>query len=245
MAIYQAPWDFPTAEGTGFFDLLFRHWPHYQTITLEISMSYSASEEVEFPAVYEGDPPEIECAATSRTNTASGSISGTITWTRQSESDEMSQQAVGANKFSMGITLEANPSSSPRIDSALIHKVSDFGSFTELTGTWTQTLYGGDACEVTSETTSGAISSFASLGEIAVVESGTAEWFARLLATYVSFSGTTFPITIPSLQESFLDSLTGPPEGAALVFTSSDTSTTGVGGWTGSCSNSITITLST
>lgn len=232
MAIYQAPWDFPTAEGTGFFDLLFRHWPHYQTITLEVSMSYTASELVSLMGgVYE--------------NTASGSISGTITWTRQSEADEMSQQSLDANEFSMGITFEAGPSDSPRIDSALIHKVSGTGSFTDLAGTWTFTNYIIEGGSVVPQIESGVITSFATLGEIAVVESGTAEWFARLQATYVSFSGTTFPITIPSLQESFLDALTGPPEGDALVFTSSDTSTTGVGGWTGSCSNSITLTLST
>jgi len=220
MAIYQAPWDFPTAEGTGFFDLLFRHWPHYQTLTLEISMSWTATQ---FPS-----------------DTSSGSISGTITWNRQSAEDETSEQPLSANEFSMGIKFMGNPSSSPRVDSALLHRVSGMGSFTDLTGSWIETVGG--------VSSSGAITSIAVINTtsgIGVVESGTGEWFANLGDCYVDFSGHVFPLTIPALQTSFLDSLSGPPEGADIVFTSSNTSAAGTGGWTGSCSNSITVTLST
>jgi len=219
MAILEFPWD-PADLGSDFFDIITRHWPHYQTITLEISMSWTATQ--------------------APSDTSSGSISGTITWNRQSAEDETSEQSLAANEFSMGIEFRPNPSSSPRIDSALFHRVSGMGSFTDLTGSWTETIGG--------VTTSGAITSLAVVdvtSGLGVFESGTDEWFAKLGDCYVDFSGVTFPITIPTLQTSFLDSLSGPPEGADIVFTSSATSTAGVGGWSGTCDNSLTLTLST
>jgi len=232
MSSYESPW---AQFGEDLFDKFIRHWPHYQTLSFTFSLSWSASRSVTFP--------ETACPEATRTDVSEGSCGGTITWTRQSEDDENSEQTLAANAFRMRITFIDFVSETPRIDSALFHYVGR-GSFTNPTGSWEQTIYTGDACDIIETTTSGTVTSDVTVAGVGVYESGTNEWFATAEAG-VTFSSAPSPISIPSLQDYFLTDIEGPPGGATLTFSASGTNVTPADGWTGSASLSYTLTLST
>jgi len=246
--IVEVPWADSSLEAPeDFFALIPRHWPHYTTITMEYAVSWNASFTFTFPDVIEGDPPEIECAAVTVTDTSIGSLSGTITWTRQSSGDEMSEQDLATGEFLMRMIFEGNVSVSPRIDSALFHRAT-LATGDTLTGSYTQVIHTGDACDVVTTTTTADFTASPAPSDLGVYESGTNTW-AKKLGTITGLyegGGTASPIPLPTLTTAFVTSLAGNPNGADIVFTDSDTVTTpDTGFWHGSSSASFTLTLST
>lgn len=235
MAIIEAPWESGLFESPEeFFATLPRHWPHYTTITLEYSVEWSASYTYDLTA---GD------ATVSVTDTSDGTLSGTITWARQSADDEMSEQDLAAEKFKMRMTFEGNVSTTPRIDSALYHRATP-GTGATITGSMTEVTHFEEDGEASSSTTTTPITTNPRPLDLGVIESGTGTW-AKKLGGIIGLIDTGAPIPLPTLTDTFVTSLGGPPEGAAIAFTDSQTETTpDTGSWHGSASASFTLTLS-
>jgi len=235
MSIEHAPWDHPSYEAPeDFFADVPCHWPHYVTITLDYSLTWSASYTYDLTA---GD------ATVSVTDTSTGTLSGTITWSRQSTPDETSEQDLAAEEFRMRMIFEGNASVSPRIDSALYHRATPATGAT-ITGSKTEVTHFESEGEVDSSTETTPLTANPRPLDLGILESGTATW-AKKLGNITGLIDTGAPIPLPTLITSFITSIGGPPAGAAITFSDSQSiSTPDTGSWHGSSSSSYTLTLS-
>jgi len=256
MSSNNVPWEGFEDGPSDFFTGLRPHWPHYTAASVSCSYSFSISRTVEFADVYEyseGDPPEghIECVATSRTDTWSGSASGTIYWNRMSTGDETygldPDDEEFAGSFIMGASLSVGD----------IAAAFTFGNSSTVTGSTTQTLHTGDACDITATTTTGVLSITSDPGTVGVAQTDEELWVkykqtggGGVSMLTISDDGPGVP-HIPTMPGSETESISGPPEGASIDFTFSDTVdaddvlSLSAAGWSGSISISYTFTLST
>lgn len=250
MSEHNAPWSALEDGPPNFLSGLRKHWPHYITATLYFSATWSFERDVEFEAVYEfteGDPPEghIECAATTRTDTWTASASDTFTWDRMTSADEIYEATPADNEFYGD--LRTTNSSLASLDHSF-----EFGESGTTTGSISQTIHGGDACEVTSTTTTGTITLSGHPGLLAILETALATWKKSRTNTggnepivVESATGPGLPESLPT-QPNQLTLLAGPPEGADITFGYSETTTIpDTGGWHGTVHLSYTLTLTT
>ncbi len=255
MSEKNVPWE-GYEDGPGeFFTGLRPHWPHYIAASVSFGYSFSLSRVVEFADVYEwteGDPPEghIECAATSRTDLWSGSASGTFNWNRMATNDETYGLDPDDEEF-VGAFGMRSPTSSEDIDA-----VFTFGNSVEITGSTTQTLHTGDACDISADTNTGTLSVTSDPGIIAVSQTDEELWVKThdtgggVSMLTLSDDGPGIP-HIPTMPGSETIPISGPPEGSSITFTFSETvdaddvPSLAAAGWTGSISLNYTFTLST
>ncbi len=236
MAITEVPWEASSLEAPeDFFALIPRHWPHYVNVTVEYSITWSAS--YTYDITIEGSPVPV-------TDTSVGSLSGSVSWSRQSSDDEMSEQTLDANKFAMRMSFEGNVSVSPRIDSALFHHCN-LGTGDTITGSQTNVTHSVEDGEIVTNTETTSFTARPDPFNLGVYESGTATWAKKLGSVEFHLSGVSCPIALPSLVTSFVTSLGSNPNGAAIEFANSDTVTvSGAESWNGSSGASFTLTLS-
>jgi hypothetical protein len=255
MSSKNVPWE-GYEDGPGeFFTGLKPHWPHYIAATCSFGYSFSISRTVEFADVYEwteGDPPEghIECAATSRTDTWSGSASGTFNWGRMSTADETYGLDPADEEFDCAFNMRS-PTATEDIEAAF-----GFGNSSTITGSTTQTLHTGNACDITATTTLGVLSVTSDPGDVAVSQTDEELWVKShdigggYSMLNLSDDGPGIPF-IPTMPGNETIALSGPPEGSNITFSFSETVNAAdvpslhAAGWTGSISLNYTFTLST
>lgn len=265
------PWEGLEAGRVDWFQAIPRAWPHYQLLTIAVSISMTKSKTIVFEAVPEDTEADLPALAEeTRIETHTASLEGTFTWNRLIPADERFYLAtsgtIPAETFAMISRLQGWFGNTAHAAESKVTHFTICGTSNPITGgtcsltTWSRSLAPETYGEITSTTTDGEISAdwfpdnygvaqhwigqneYGHKWEWSFTASGGSSSIINLTTT-----GPGLPYSLPPITDPTFTLHASPPAGTPITLTATGTTTDPedfTGDDHGSATYSITFTLS-